>query len=128
MAEKLSDFKIKSLRTDDDLSYKGIFFEYLQANGIVKQTGQRYRKHVPARAERAHKTISNLGKAMLISSNLPSSFYSDAERCATYVFNRMVHSREVISPYEKLFGKKPNLKKMFPFGCVCYAHVPLECR
>lgn len=64
--ENASNYHIKKVRTDDNLSYKGIFYEFLQANGIVKQTGQRYRKHVPPRVERSHQTISNLSRAMLI--------------------------------------------------------------
>jgi hypothetical protein len=59
---------------------------------------------------------------------LPQIYYSDAERTAAYIFNRMIHTNETESPYEKLFKRKVKLDKLFGFGCVCYAQVPIEVR
>jgi hypothetical protein len=78
--------------------------------------------------ERAHQTITNLGKAALSGSKLSACFYSDAELYAVYVYNRTVHYGQEISPYEKLFKKKPEITNMYPFGTICYAHIPLEIR
>ena len=126
--ENATSSKILNFRSDDDPSFHGCFSDYLQSVGIVKNSGQPYRKHVPPVCERAHQTITNLGKAALLGSKLPLNFYSDAELYAVYVYNRTVHYGHKISPYEKLFKKRPNITNIYPFGTICYAHIPLEIR
>ena len=65
---------------------------------------------------------------MLIDSNLPSSFYADAQLTAAYIHNRTVHSKDDITPYQHIYGKKPDISHLRPFGCVAYAHIPAELR
>ena len=60
----------------------------MQASGIIKKIGTPYRKHIPPRAERAHGTVNELAKSMLIASLLPEHYFTDAHRVATYVYNR----------------------------------------
>ena len=52
--EKQSGHNIKIVRTDGGTEFTGAFFDFLTQNGILKETGQAYRKHIPPRAERAH--------------------------------------------------------------------------
>src|SRR5205814_544568 len=40
----------------------------------------------------------------------------------------MVHKNRVKSPYEQIFGRKPNLSYMRPFGCICDTLIPSEIR
>ena len=126
--ETLTGKRIKYFRTDGGTEYDGAFSDFLKASGIIRQIGAPYRKHVPPRAERAHQTITQLGKAMLEASGLPKSFFSDAQRTATYIYNRTVHQNLQKSPYELIFKRKPKFSKMFPFGCVGFAYLPLEQR
>jgi hypothetical protein len=65
---------------------------------------------------------------MLIASNLPENFYADSQLTAAYLYNRTVHSGDNITPFEHIFGEKPDLNHLRPFGCVAYAHVPIELR
>jgi hypothetical protein len=40
----------------------------------------------------------------------------------------MPHGEDLISPFEHIFKRKPDLSKLMPIGCVCYAFVPPEKR
>jgi len=49
--------------------------------------------------------------------------------CASYVINRVPLSPiNMKSPYELLWGKKPNVKHFKIFGSICYVHVPYTLR
>ena len=126
--ENQTKFTIKAIRTDGGTEFTSSFENYLTSKGIIKQPTQSYRKHLPARAERAHQTILTLGKAAHVASKLPIEYYSDAHRYSTYVYNRMIRQGRTMSPYESLFAKKPDLNQIFPFGSVCFAQVPIQVR
>jgi histone deacetylase 1/2 len=126
--ENQTKFKIKVVRTDGGTEFTSSFENFLLSQGIIKQTTQPYRKHLPARAERAHQTILNLGKAAHIASKLPIEYFSDAHRYSVYVYNRMIREGKTNSPYEALFNIKVDITQIFPFGSVCFAHVPLQNR
>jgi hypothetical protein len=49
--------------------------------------------------------------------------------CATVYFrNRSVSSISDVTPYEKVFNKKPYVAHLRILGCRAYAHVPYEVR
>ena len=45
-----------------------------------------------------------------------------------YILYRLVHSGETKSPYEIMYGVRPNIAHLRPFGSVCYVFVPPERR
>ena len=59
---------------------------------------------------------------------LPNSYWAEAVSTAAYVRNRTPiqqpsrKTRHV--PYERWYGKKPNVSHFKVFGCVAYSHVP----
>ena len=55
---------------------------------------------------------------MLHQSQLPLSFWSYACSIAIFLINRIPSS--VVSPWEKLFHKKPPLQALKAFGSACY--------
>ena len=67
-------------------------------------------------------------RAILIASRLPATFYNEAQLIAVYLFNRTVHGNDSITPYEHIYGYRPNLAHLRPFGCIAYAYIPLEHR
>ena len=78
--------------------------------------------------ERIHQTIMTMGRAMLKESKLPAIFYSEAHLTAVYLYNRLTHGGDSKTPYEHIFGRKPNLSHLQPFGAVCYSFIPIEKR
>ena len=66
-------------------------------------------------------------RAMLIASQLPAKFYAEAQLTAAYLHNRLLHNSHQ-TPYEQIYRRKPDIGHLRPFGCVGFAHVPLESR
>ena len=120
--------KIKIVRTDQGTEFNGDFAKYLESNGIIKQKGLSYYHTHPGKAERVHQSILQQGRCMLISSNLPPMFYADAQLTAAYLHNRTVHASDSKTPYEHIYGRKPEISHLRPFGCVAYARIPSELR
>jgi len=65
---------------------------------------------------------------MLKDSLLPPKYYDEAQRTASYLFNRTVHGNEEKTPYELIFNKLPDISHLKPFGVVCYAFLSPEKR
>ena len=126
--ERRTGKKILNIRTDMGTEYMGEFLDYIEQEGIVKQKGMPYQHSHPGKAERSHQTIMRMARAMLIESKLPDQFYSEAQLCASYLYNRHVHGTDTITPYEHVYGRKPNVSHLQPFGCIGYVHIPAENR
>jgi hypothetical protein len=126
--ETVTGKKIKNVRCDQGKEYLGEFLNHLQISGIVKQTGIAYDHSFPGKAERAHQTILRMVRAMLRDAKLPQKYYTEAQYCATYIYNRTVHGNKIQTPYERIFGRKPDLSNLKPFGSICYAFIPPEKR
>ena len=65
-------------------------------------------------------------RSMLSHAGLRNNFWAEAVATAAYVRNRSPTSAlsEDVTPYQKWYGCKPNLKHLKVFGCIAYAHVP----
>jgi len=103
--ENIANRKIKNFRTDGGTEYKGAFSDFVLTQGIIKQTGSSNRKHLPARAERAHRTVLELARACHTGSKLPLSYYTDAHRYAVYTLNRLIRDGKQKSPFEIITGR-----------------------
>lgn len=72
--------------------------------------------------ERKHRYLLETARALSFQSNLPLKFWGDSIQCAAFLINRMPStSLDGMTPYEKLFGKKPNIACLRSYGCLCYA-------
>jgi hypothetical protein len=126
--ERQTGKKIKRLRVDGGHEYYGDLLTYTSNLGIVKEKGTPYDHHFPARAERLHRTVLRHANTMLFESKLPARYYGEAQLTFIYLYNRMPHSGSDKTPYELIYGCKPNLSHLKPFGCICYAFIPPEKR
>ena len=126
--EKQTGKEIKRVRTDQGTEYMGDFLTHLELSGLIKEKGVAYTHHHPGKVERSHQTILRLARTMLKDSLLPPKFYDEAQRTASYLFNRTVHGNDAQTPYEMIFKKTPDLSHLRPFGTVCYAFLAPEKR
>jgi hypothetical protein len=126
--ERRTGKKIKYLRTDMGTEFMGPLREYLISNGIVNQTSVAYTHHYPGKAERVHQSVLQSARAMLIGSKLPAEYYTEALKTAAYLHNRIVHNGAAMTPYEMIYGRKPDVSNLRVFGCICYAFVSPERR
>ncbi|GJZ70499.1 reverse transcriptase domain-containing protein [Tanacetum coccineum] len=87
---------------------KGIKQEYSNAQ-TLQQNGV---------AERMNRTLIEAARTMLADSLLPTTFWAEAVNTACYIFNRVrVTKPQNKTPYELLFGHKPMISYIRPFGC-----------
>ncbi|GJZ10512.1 putative ribonuclease H-like domain-containing protein [Tanacetum coccineum] len=90
------------------VSTKGIKQEYSTAR-TPQQNGV---------AERMNRTLIEAARTMLADSLLPTTFWAEAVSTACYIFNRVrVTKPQHKTPYELLFGHKPIISYIRPFGC-----------
>ncbi len=63
---------------------------------------------------------------MISHAHLSNRFWAEAVATATYLRNRSSTTalEEETTPYERWYGRKPNLEYLRVFGCVAYAHIP----
>jgi len=63
---------------------------------------------------------------MLQDSTLPPSMWAEAISTANYLHTRSpTSSNDGITPYEKLFGRKPEVSHLRKFGCKAYKRLPV---
>jgi hypothetical protein len=98
----------------------------LQQEGITHLIGDSKKHHIPPFAERANQSTQKFGRASLLYSLLPITFYALAQLYAVWILNRLVHVVQTKSPLELFEGRKPNLDKVVPFGQPGYAWIAEE--
>eukprot|EP00041_Stephanoeca_diplocostata_P006114 m.75724 g.75724 ORF g.75724 m.75724 type:complete len:1030 (+) comp16183_c0_seq2:5733-8822(+) len=74
--------------------------------------------------ERWHGTIASSMNAMLQSSGLPQSLWTEAYRHATYIYDQLPHSATGISPREARTGHRPNAADLYIWGSKCWCWIP----
>ena len=77
-------------------------------------------------SERLNCTLMESARAMLSHAKLPSKFLAKAVATAAYLRNRAITSasEELLTPFDKWYGRKPDISHLKVFGCAAYSHVP----
>ena len=122
--------RIKVLRSDNGGEYtSGEFREFLRSKGVLFQTTVPYTPQQNGVAERMNRTLLDTARCMMFGANLGPKYWGYAVLHSSYVRNRCGKGNSVNkSPYEMLHRKKPSIKDLKVFGCLCYVHVPKERR
>ena len=126
MVEKSHSRSLKVLQSDNGGEYlPNVMKEFLEDRGIRHRPTTPENPHQNGVAERMNRTLVELVRSMLHHKELPKSLWAEALSVATHVRNR-VTTRGLSSkttPYEILFGRKPNLSYLRVFGCRCWYNV-----
>lgn len=115
-----SKFKLLTLRSDNGGEYiSSAFRSYCLSQGIKQEFTVPHSPEQNGVAERAWRTTNNMVRSMLAESNLPNEFWGPATLAAAYIKNRVLHSanKDGRTPYEIMFGEKPDLSNIRVFGC-----------
>ncbi|GBN95599.1 Retrovirus-related Pol polyprotein from transposon TNT 1-94 [Araneus ventricosus] len=97
-------------------------------NGIKAERTNVYSPQQNGVAERCNYTAVDAIKVMLNSSGLSKGFWAEALLCHTYVWNRVCHGNQSLTPFEFCSGHKPSVKHLKAFGSTAYADVPKQLR
>jgi hypothetical protein len=116
---------IKKLHSDRGGEFKSTdFTDYCQTSRIKQTFTSPYSPEQNGVAERAWRTLMESVRCMLLESKSPKSLWIAALDTACHVSNRVVpkSSTDNKSPFEKFYGKLPNLNYLRIFGCTAYVH------
>ena len=121
--EKLFYLSIKTLQCDEGDEYKSHAFQnFLALNGISQRFSCPKHPEQNGIAERKHRHIVENSIVLLSQSHMPTKFWFDACLTATYLINRMpTRVLSNMSPYERLFQRKPKYEMLKVFGCQCFS-------
>ncbi|TXG61259.1 hypothetical protein EZV62_012622 [Acer yangbiense] len=75
-------------------------------------------------SERKHRHVVETELTLLAHANLPLRFWAKAFETATFLINNLPSSvLNFMSPFEKLFSRKPNYAFLKTFGCSCFPYL-----
>ncbi|GJT52484.1 putative ribonuclease H-like domain-containing protein [Tanacetum coccineum] len=111
--------KVKIIRSDNGTEFKNRdMLEFCGNKGIKQEYSNARTPQQNGVAERMNRTLIEAARTMLADSLLPTTFWAEAVSTACYIFNRVrVTKPQNKTPYELLFGHKPIISYIRPFGC-----------
>ncbi|GJY03779.1 zinc finger, CCHC-type containing protein [Tanacetum coccineum] len=111
--------RVKIIRSDNGTEFKNRdMLEFCGNKGIKQEYSNARTPQQNGVAERMNRTLIEAARTMLADSLLPTTFWAEAVSTACYIFNRVrVTKHQNKTPYELLFGHKPIISYIRPFGC-----------
>ena len=127
-AETQSKKKLKALRSDHGPEFTNYAFEnFLKSKGIDHDYSIAFHPQQNGVAERFNRTLEEKTRTMLITAQLPVSYWEYAMKYATWLINRSASKSllaEKMTPYEAWTGRKANLGGVHTFGCMAVCLIP----
>ncbi|GJS99316.1 putative ribonuclease H-like domain-containing protein [Tanacetum coccineum] len=117
--ENQLNHRVKIIRSDNGTEFKNRdMLEFYRNKGIKQEYSNARTPQQNGVAERMNRTLIEAARTMLADSLLPTTFWAEAVSTACYIFNRVrVTKPQNKTPYELLFGHKPIISYIRPFGC-----------
>ena len=122
-----SEERIRKLRTDNGDEYVSKEFEaYLKSKRILHEVSVPHSPEQNGVAERMNRTLMESARSMLSHAGLSNRYWAEAVATAAYIRNRTPTAafKEEQTPYERWYGKRPNVSHLKVFGCMAFAHIP----
>nr|GEY21971.1 retrovirus-related Pol polyprotein from transposon TNT 1-94 [Tanacetum cinerariifolium] len=95
--------------------------EFFKEEGIEHQTSTTRTPEQNGVVERWNRTLVEAARTMLLASKLPLFFLAKAIATACYTQNRsIIIPTQDKTPYHIINDRKPSIKHLHIFGCICY--------
>lgn len=117
LVERQTGLKIKVLRSDNGGEYMGgEFGKELSSAGIRHETSVPRSPQQNGVAERMNRTIEEMVRCMMLDGEMPAAAWAEAVNTAVYVRNRVESSVVGATPFERMYGRKPQMGHIQRFG------------
>lgn len=94
----------------------------LEDDGTLLKVRSPYCPEQNGLAERRGRTSIEMARTLMAQSGVPANCWEDALSHGNYVRNRVpTRALPGITPFEKFWGRKPDLQYLRPFGCLAIA-------
>ncbi|KAJ0938259.1 putative RNA-directed DNA polymerase [Helianthus annuus] len=119
--ENLYKLKVRRIRSDNGTEFKNhSMAEFCTSKGILHEFSAAYTPQQNGVAERKNRTLIETARTMLVESQLPIPFWTEAVASACYTLNRVLTvKRHNKTCFELLQKRKPDLSYLEPFGAPC---------
>lgn len=125
LLENQSGRQLKAVRTDRGGEYlNATLADYFAGKGVEHQTTTPYTPEQNGKAERLNRTLEERIRAMLLESGLKPELWAEAAVAANFVRNRSPTADSTRTPWERFFGKRPNVGILRVFGARAYVLTP----
>ncbi|KAJ9536639.1 hypothetical protein OSB04_un000188 [Centaurea solstitialis] len=120
--EKLNNLTVRSIRSDHGTEFKNSTLEsFFEQKGISQNFSSVRTPQQNGVAERRNRTLIEAARSMLSEANLTTQLWAEAVNTACYTQNRsLIVKRFRRTVYELFRNRKPSIKHLHIFGCVCY--------
>ncbi|GKA19144.1 retrovirus-related pol polyprotein from transposon TNT 1-94 [Tanacetum coccineum] len=122
MIQRNLQAQVISVRTDRGTKFLNKTLNaYFKEEGIEHQTSTPRTPEQNDVVERRNRTLVEAARTMLSASKLPLSFWAEAVATACYTQNRsIIISSHGKMAYHIINDRKPSIKHLHIFGCICY--------
>ncbi|KAG7529891.1 hypothetical protein FFLO_05339 [Filobasidium floriforme] len=121
--------KCKVVRSDNGGEFiNATWKEFLSSRGVIHETTTPYTPEQNGGAERAVRTVKEGARTSLIESGLSNRYWSAAVEHFVFTRNRTLVKQNDKTPFERFFGRVPDVSHLRVFGCVAYVLIPKEKR
>ncbi|GJY34175.1 retrovirus-related pol polyprotein from transposon TNT 1-94 [Tanacetum coccineum] len=122
MIQRNLQAQVITVRTDRGTEFLNkTLHAYFKEEGIEHQTSTPRTPEQNGVVERRNRTLVKAARTMLSASKLPLSFWAEAVATACYTQNRsIIISTHGKTAYHIINDRKPSIKHLHIFGCICY--------
>ncbi|KAI3766946.1 hypothetical protein L2E82_17026 [Cichorium intybus] len=120
--EVLLQKQVRMIRSDNGTKFKNrILDDFLVGKGISHNFSAPYTPQQNGVVERRNRSLYEAARTMLSFAKLRLNFWADAIATACFTQNRStINKRFLLTPYEILNKRKPNVKFFHVFGSKCF--------
>lgn len=127
--ERQTGARVVHLRSDGGGEFiSNEFKQELSNMGIQLELTARDCSASNGQAERCIRTILEKVRSLLSDGQVPRFLWGDAAIQANLLRNISPVSTRTETPWELMFGTRPDLSGLRRFGCLCYVHTPIKVR
>ena len=135
--ENVSGNSVKIVRTDGGTEFNSSRLKnFFITKGIVHQTTTPYTPQQNGVSERMNRTVMESARSSMhmrtnrytnlfkTSNNAKLELWGEFLKSSVYVLNRTLSCSSTITPFERLYNRRPNIANFRVIGCRAYHHVP----